>query len=247
MRFKYAILILTGRYEKISLVERSSKVIMDKNAIIKNGVYDIFLKMKQELYINGLDSNNKNNYLEIFDEETIINCFKIFNANRARKQYGLNEMIKWCFSIEKTNHFKDYIIIFGTLTFNDKILETTSKLTRRRYVSRFLKDKCVSYIANIDFGNKNNREHYHFVALCKDKIDTNLWKYGYASFTKINATRDIKKIKNYILKLNNHSYKSSTRNERILMNKTKNGFDMIELVIEANSQEYHKYKLLFLM
>ena len=30
----------------------------------------------------------------------------------------------------------------------------------------------------------------------KDKIDANLWKYGYASFTKINATRDIKKITN---------------------------------------------------
>ena len=68
---------------------------MDKNAIIKNGVYDIFLKMKQKLYINGLDSNNKNNYLDIFDEETIINCFKNYNANKARKRYGLDEMIKW--------------------------------------------------------------------------------------------------------------------------------------------------------
>ena len=220
---------------------------MDRNSIIQNGVYDVFVKTHRDLFIKGLDPNNPNNYMELFDEETLITCFKMYNANRARKRYGLEEMIKWCFVIEKSNFFKDYKIIFGTLTFNDDSLNKTSKQTRRRYVARFLKDKCESYIANIDYGNENEREHYHFVALCKNKIKKDSWKYGFDSYNEIPRTQEgLQRVKQYLLKLNNHSYKSSTRNERVIMNKTKNGIDFIDIIIIEHPREYRHYKLNFL-
>lgn len=220
---------------------------MDKNTIIKNGVYDVFLQEKRTLYLKGLDSNNRNNYLNIFDEDTIIDCFKIYNANRARKRYGLEELIKWCFAIEKSNHYKGYYIIFGTLTFSDRVLEKTSKETRRRYVTRFLAKYCESYIANIDYGKKNEREHYHFVALCKEEIKKDSWKYGFDSYRKIESTKnELQKAKNYILKLNNHSYKSSTKNERVIMNKSKKGIDLLDIIVSSNEEQFRHYKLLFL-
>lgn len=220
---------------------------MNKNSIIKNGVYDVFVKMHRDLFIKGIDPNNRNNYLDLFDEDTIILCFKIYNANRARKRYGLEEMIKWCFVIEKSNHFKDYKLIFGTLTFNDESLNKTSKITRRRYVARFLKENCESYIANIDFGEENEREHYHFVGLCKSKIKKSSWKYGFDSYNEIPKTKEgLQRVKQYLLKLNNHSYKTSTRNERVIMNKSKNGMDLIDIIVEEHPREYRHYKLDFL-
>ena len=68
--------------------------------------------------------------------------------------------------------------VFLTLTFNDKTLATTSAETRRRYVARFLSNQCPNYVANIDYGGKRGREHYHAVILC-DTINYKEWhQYG---------------------------------------------------------------------
>ena len=218
---------------------------MDKNTIINNGIYDIFLNRKRELYIQGYDTDNKTNYLSLFDEETIITCFKIYQANKKRKQYGLEELSKWTFAINKSNHYKEYKIIFGTLTFSDKVLEKTTSQTRRRYVARFLTKHCENYMANVDYGKENGREHYHFIALIGNNIEKGAWNYGYDSYTKIKIdSKELKKVKNYLLKLNNHSYKASTKINRIIMNKAKKGIDLVDIIIENNINEYRKYKAL---
>ena len=51
---------------------------------------------------------------------------------------------------------------FVTLTFTDEVLKRTSSATRRRYVAYFLKSQSsgLPYVANIDFGAQNGREHY---------------------------------------------------------------------------------------
>ena len=58
--------------------------------------------------------------------------------------------------------------VFMTLTFNDKSLNNTNEDTRRQKVRRFLKSASGMYVANVDYGEKNEREHYHAVCL----IDT---------------------------------------------------------------------------
>lgn len=129
---------------------------------------------------------------------------------------------------------KGYGIIFATLTFRDEVLELT-KRKRRQYVKTYL-DQFEGYIANIDYGSNNGREHYHAIVFMKseklDPLETEIrkdkkkqfrhfikqeqlpkWKYGVCSFEK--EYKSIKKLKdnsprklsNYIAKINNHSLK----------------------------------------
>lgn len=108
---------------------------------------------------------------------------------------------------------------FGTLTFKDSVLDSTSAQTRRRYVSRLLKKVSKCYVANIDFGDKiknpdsNEREHYHFVCYSDKEPDLSTWANNYG-FVKIrhcgSDDKDIKKVCKYTTKLSRHALKAST-------------------------------------
>lgn len=109
---------------------------------------------------------------------------------------------------------------FGTLTFTDEVLATTSAQTRRRYVSRQLKAVSSCYVANIDFGDKlknpdsNEREHYHFVLYSEQEPDLSNWttNYGFIKVKKCgDAEKDIKKVCKYTAKLSHHALKASTQ------------------------------------
>lgn len=105
---------------------------------------------------------------------------------------------------------------FGTLTFTDDVLSSTSYDTRRRYVKRFLKANCSDYIANCDYGKENGREHYHCIInpFC---IDSCIWSYGFFYFEPIrNSDTDFKRVASYIAKLTNHCIKESTKNTKII-------------------------------
>ena len=133
---------------------------------------------------------------------------------------------------------------YKSMTTDSRYVPTKNQ-TRRRYVARFLTKHCENYMANIDYGKENGREHYHFIALIENNIEKGAWNYGYDSYTKIKIdSKELKKVKNYLLKLNNHSYKSSTKINRIIMNKTKKGIDLVDIIIESNIKEFRKYKAL---
>ena len=216
-----------------------------KNSLITSGVYQLFLDTKKQFYLLNLDYNSEESYLDIIPDKDIIKeCFKIYRANRQRKYNNWNEICKWCFAITQIKTHSKYKLIFGTLTFNDKTLSNTSERTRTRYVTKFLSENTYHYIANIDFGSKNNREHYHFIAMVENKINSNNWQYGASKFQFIPFTKkDIKSTKNYLLKLNNHSYKESTKQKRIIRDRKE---DMIlDYVIDSlASEEFHRFKLL---
>lgn len=95
---------------------------------------------------------------------------------------------------------------FITLTFNDETLLTTKDKTRRKYVQQFLKENCADYVANIDFGKKNGREHYHGVVCCENLND---WDYGFKKYELIVVDNDIA-LSSYITKLSAHAIKDST-------------------------------------
>lgn len=116
--------------------------------------------------------------------------------------------------LEKTNNIilDNKTVFFGTLTFTDEVLSKTTEETRRRYVSRYLKSISDSYIANIDFGDKeknpqsNEREHYHCLVAC-DHLPCS-WSYGFCKFLKVSQNEaSPKRITSYINKLTNHSLK----------------------------------------
>lgn len=140
---------------------------------------------------------------------------------------GLLNELKECMKInnaeyERTKRLKNRVATmllsgsccFITLTFNDDTLSNTTEKQRRVAVSRYLKQYGCLYVANIDYGAKNKREHYHALINC-DKIDFSAWrKYG-----NINAERvrnkdfesDKTKLSKYIAKLSNHAIKETTK------------------------------------
>lgn len=97
--------------------------------------------------------------------------------------------------------------IFITLTFSDKTLANTDIDKRRRLVQRYLKSNCSQYVANIDYGKTNGREHYH--ALVSNDIDfTDWYKYGTINAERVRPCEDSpKRLSRYITKLTNHALK----------------------------------------
>ena len=105
--------------------------------------------------------------------------------------------------------------VFVTLTFDDNSLQDTSPETRRKYVSRFLKEHCSRYVANIDYGSQNGREHYH--AVVDDRFNPTEWKCGNCDVKAIrNGSEDKTKLAKYITKLTNHAIKDTTKRCHII-------------------------------
>lgn len=110
--------------------------------------------------------------------------------------------------------------LFLTFTFNDTCLNNTNEQTRRKYVRRWLKDYSSYYIANIDFGSRNEREHYH--ALIRvDRVDPTTWKNnGTINIKRVKPTSDGKALAKYISKLTNHAIKETTKRYAIIYGET---------------------------
>lgn len=127
--------------------------------------------------------------------------------------------------------------IFLTLTFSDYYLSRTSKETRKRYIKQYLNEQTAIYIANIDYGEEGEREHYHAIIKATnttkkslqikyrrviDKIDLNAYKYGRTDAQYINHKypfkneKQIDKIVNDLIK---HAFKESTKNEGLIISR----------------------------
>lgn len=105
---------------------------------------------------------------------------------------------------------------FITLTFSDRTLERTSKDTRRQYVRRNLQKRFEIYVANIDYGTKNEREHYHALVYCQHDPTNEIkefWdKYGFSKIEQVRTTEDdVKRTIKYVVKLTRHALKETTQ------------------------------------
>lgn len=98
--------------------------------------------------------------------------------------------------------------LFLTLTFTDEVIANTSQETRRKYVRRYLKKYSAIYVANIDYGSANEREHYHALAL-GGRFDYKAWhKYGAIKGEKVRTDKsDLTRTSKYIAKLSSHAMK----------------------------------------
>lgn len=111
--------------------------------------------------------------------------------------------------------------IFITITFDNKgILENTSELTRRRYVSRWLKSIYRDYVANIDYGDKNGREHYHAIVNAVNGDIPDNWDYGFIKSdpVRIQAASDTR-LSKYMSKLTHHAIKNSGQLKKVIYSK----------------------------
>lgn len=108
--------------------------------------------------------------------------------------------------------------LFLTLTFTDEVLRKTTEDTRRQFVRRYLKSFGVPYVANIDYGKKNGREHYHAV-IQTDHVDYSAYTYGAINGEKIHSVDDYVKLSKYVAKLTNHAIKQTNKRQVIIYSK----------------------------
>lgn len=122
--------------------------------------------------------------------------------------------------------------LFLTLTFTDKCLSSTTPETRRQYVRRWLDKNCILYVANIDYGSKNGREHYHAFCLPYGHIDYKSFGHG-AVNGKPKYNNNDKAISKYIAKLTNHAIKATTKNHKIIYSRQN---DFINYLVTPNNK-----------
>jgi hypothetical protein len=173
-----------------------------------NGVLMPFLRRFNNDYMS---SNDLLNYCLVNDlKREYFECLKINHA-----------------SYERTKRLKERIqsmllngeCVFLTLTFNDDTFETSTEKERRIFVTRFLKATNCQYVANIDYGKENHREHYHAIVNC-GCVEFGGWrKYGNINAERI-RNKDIKsdktKLAKYICKLSNHAIKETTKRSSLI-------------------------------
>lgn len=121
--------------------------------------------------------------------------------------------------------------LFLTFTFTDIAFARTCADFRRIAVRRYLNSFGVPYVANIDFGKDNGREHYHAVVQI-GRVDYSKWKYGAINGIKIRndiiydddgviTSESVEKIALYVAKLTNHAIKETTRRSVIMYSRGK--------------------------
>lgn len=172
-----------------------------------------------------------------YEREAILNCGLLPEVSQARRKanfeadrseldalmarYGYEvvqvalSMLSGCWKKRQRIKTKTEKIVtagecvFLTLTFNDETLANTTEETRRTYVRKFLKSNCPVYVANIDYGKKNEREHYH--ALVNGKVDYAAWhKYGAIRGEVVRTSKgDVERTARYVAKLTLHAIKKT--------------------------------------
>lgn len=112
--------------------------------------------------------------------------------------------------------------LFVTLTFSDDAMNRNNEVSRKKAVKTFLKAHSDLYIANIDFGSKTGREHYHAVILNSDPKICDDWVYGYSNAQMIRDNIDSSdRIARYMIKIINHFVKSTVRRNYVIYSRSK--------------------------
>lgn len=205
-------------YKKIfyDLFDKKNHRSKIKQIVINSGLYGFYKKHVLALYsqycANNYDktfNDNLSEYLnlDVFDgvpPEYLGECKRLFNAERKR----VGRLKK------RISYMLNFNCIFLTFTFTDSVLKTCSELTLRTYVVRALKNYSDYYVANIDFGKKNGRLHYHALVVA-DKVNYNTWTYGALNGKKV-VNKNSTALSKYIAKLTNHAIKETTKGSRII-------------------------------
>lgn len=207
--------LLKNYYERTKERKIRYLELLEKNA---DGILKLYLKNQ---YFNNKNSNEilisdgeldlmlLKYYPDIFLEIRDIQFMRQYLNNHYKRNNRLKIRIERLLKYDKP--------IFGTLTFNDSTLENTTEEQRHRIVKDFLGSNCLEYVANIDYGKKREREHYHFIS--DSKIDPKKWiskGLGACKFVFIRENSLPLRLAKYLNKFINHSIKKTTKNHKII-------------------------------
>ena len=194
-------------------------------------------------YFN-LDKNN-NDKLGVALTEVCENMISAYYMRLRRIRSFVGKM----FSISMVDSFRSPY--FLTIKFTDDVLDSTSDVTRKKYVSNWLNDFDGHYCANKDFGSQTNREHYHAILLTyqADEVfrngknryhwEFNPWTKGHLDVQKINLdSSDLERTTHYLDKVSFHSLKESTSCSRIMYSRKDIDKDIESMNLMKNGVSY---------
>lgn len=183
-----------------------------KKSLLESGVFNEYCTAKKQ-YVYDDDGVGVGSFLIAHGYDAYQACKSLSDCKWHKKQ-KIEKRFEKVVECEKA--------IFLTLTFTDEVLEKTNEETRAKYVKRFLKSQCAKYVANIDFGAKKEREHYHALVMPLDgSISLKEWhKYGGIKAERVkNTEKDCEKVSKYVAKLSNHALKNTGRMPRIIFSR----------------------------
>jgi len=202
-------------------------------------LYHFICRSLKNQGFSNKDLNDFKNFEANFSEEEFKTILRI-KQNRKNKRYRTKkkfiEILELRSLLKLTG--KNVNLVFGTCTLKPKELKNQER-TRVKKLDKWLKKHFLYVIVNKDFGKKKEREHYHFIGITIEeieeikKIKSNTGRIIYELKQKDYELgfepdlciidlkeNDIEKTINYLLKLNNHSNKNTTKNRtRVLKNK----------------------------
>lgn len=215
--------------------ERSKAFLMNnqdlRKKVLQDGTYRKYTENRKKafqngtLYVNELINEDtgeveKRENTEAYGvtEEEAKECERIRKAKKNQRERVENH-VKFLFESTTCDLF------FVTLTFSDDTIKKTKTSTRKQKVRRTL-TLCDDYIANVDYGEKNEREHYHaIIALKRDSYEReeddkghlslsvfSKYDYGFINVTEVKRDgKDAERLAKYITKLTLHSVKVSQK------------------------------------
>ena len=213
-----------GVYTNSKMTEKEILAIYEKK----------YIKLSQIPGKNFFWSYDYYNFKDVLSEEEFRTALKIRNRKKQRRNRCfkklepiLNEYIE---SFIENGEY--CTLVFGTCTFNNDALKLKEE-TRTKYINKWLKEHFKIALVNIDYGLKNEREHHHFIGLTYETMLPNgkkskkgfpmyeltdkTYKMGFEPNLEIVNLGQLeeRKLSNYLVKINFHSNKITTKNRRI--------------------------------
>lgn len=196
----------------------------EKQAILSLKL-DIIQKRLSKWYHRQIQITPEEDQYQVLDQK--LKMIKKFNKKYGSKMWYKAELLNHA-RYKRKQRIQQKIesmvlsgsALFITLTFNNQVLNDTNEATRRRYVARWCKANSPFYVANIDYGDENNREHYHAVLMAGNYSK---WLYGFSKIKIVRSkSKDLSKVSKYVSKLTNHAIKKSGKLKRIIYSKNVN-------------------------
>lgn len=190
-----------------------------KKFVIESGLYDRYAKARKRSYLTdmgeSIEGENKNDFECFLAREygekwfdIVCECERVGASSRQRFKRLKSRVLDLTSKGE---------CLFLTLTFNDSTMAKTDKKSRAKLVNDYLKSQSSDFIANIDFGRLNQREHYHAV-IYASRVDYTAWhEFGAVKGEKVRLNgKSCVNVARYIDKLALHALKDTTYRNRML-------------------------------
>lgn len=195
-------------------------------------VESLYNKLRKKYSYLFFDYRNRDKYPSVLSNITVVYPdyylqYKEIDKNIESAKLRRKRLRRYVRCMAERTPFK--MLCLASLTFTDDVFKSTDVSTRKKYVRDYLNQVFDDYIACIDFGKQNGREHYHAICLLDYHIPRVhhfkkrkeffsfwcprfVWQYGFSSFRPITYdSRQMYTTCNYAFKSSNYAFKCASK------------------------------------